>query len=79
MLPEVIKARIKRDRTATSIAVRIPKDLVVSLKEMASLRGMGGHHDLLRTYIGEGLRHDEARFVFNQQGGSGQDSTDPTL
>lgn len=64
MIPDRIKQRLVKDRPMTSITLRIPVDVVDSLKELAPKAGHGGYQALLKSYIGEGLRRDEARFTF---------------
>src|SRR3546814_17449307 len=44
----------------TSITLRIPQDVVDSMKAIAPVRGMSGYQTLLKSYISEGLRRDEA-------------------
>lgn len=48
----------------TSITLRIPADVVESMKEIAPQRGFSGYQALLKSYIGEGLRRDEAQYAF---------------
>ena len=44
--------------------LRIPTDVVDSLKAIAPHKGLsGGYRTLLKAYIGEGLRRDEATFA----------------
>lgn len=50
----------------TSITLRIPVDVVESLKDVAPHKGFSGYQALLKAYIGEGLRRDEAQFTFGQ-------------
>lgn len=64
MIPEKLKARLKKDREMTTITLRIPVDVVDSLKLIAPLKGMSGYQALLKAYVGEGLRRDEAAHVF---------------
>ena len=64
MIPDLIKKRLVKDRPMTSITLRIPVDVVDSLKELAPKTGNSGYQALLKTYIGEGLRRDEAKFTF---------------
>lgn len=64
MIPEHLKKRLHEDRPMTSITLRIPVDVVESLKEIAPLKGFSGYQPLLKAYIGEGLRRDEAEYVF---------------
>jgi hypothetical protein len=40
--------------------MRIPVDVVESLKEIAPHKGYTGYQTLLKSYISEGLRKDEA-------------------
>jgi len=64
MIPEHLKKRLAKDRPMTSITLRIPVDVVESLKEIAPLKGFSGYQPLLKAYIGEGLRRDEAEYDF---------------
>ena len=61
MLTERLKKRLAKNRAVTSITLRIPVDVVESLKEIAPLRGLSGYQTLLKSYISEGLRRDEAQ------------------
>ncbi len=65
-ISEQIKARLAKDRPMTSITLRIPVDVVDSLKAIAPHKGFSGYQALLKAYIGEGLRRDEAQYVFGQ-------------
>lgn len=67
MLSDRLKNRLRKDRPMTSITMRIPMDVVDSLKEIAPHRGMTGYQTLLKSYLSEGLRRDEARFLNTQQ------------
>jgi hypothetical protein len=60
MLNERLKKRLKRDRANTTITMRIPVDVVESLKAVAPMRGFTAYQTLLKSYISEGLRRDEA-------------------
>ena len=42
--------------------MRIPTDAVESLNALASIRGLAGYQTLLKSYISDGLRRDEAQF-----------------
>jgi hypothetical protein len=64
MISDRIKTRLTQDRPMTSITLRIPVDVVESMKEIAPQRGFTGYQTLLKSYISEGLRHDEAQFTF---------------
>jgi hypothetical protein len=59
-LSEKIRGRLRKDRPMTTISIRIPEDLIEDLKEMAPLLGFSGYQSLLRSYVGEGMRRDEA-------------------
>jgi hypothetical protein len=64
MIPERLKKRLDKNRPMTSITLRIPVDVVESLKEIAPRKGFSGYQPLLKAYISEGLRRDEAEYVF---------------
>ena len=66
MLSDRLKKRLTKDRVMTSITLRIPVDVVDSLKEIAPLKGVSGYQTLLKAYISDGLRQDEARFSSSQ-------------
>jgi hypothetical protein len=65
-IPERIKTRLNKDRPMTSITLRIPVDVVESLKEIAPLRGFSGYQALLKWYVSDGLRRDEERYTIGQ-------------
>jgi hypothetical protein len=60
MLNDTLKKRLAKDRPVTSITLRIPVDVVDSLKAIAPHKGFSGYQTLLKSYISEGLRRDEA-------------------
>jgi len=62
MLSDRLKKRLGKDRPMTSITLRIPVDVVESMKEIAPHKGFAGYQTLLKSYISEGLRQDEARY-----------------
>jgi len=62
MISERLRKRLKKDRPTTTITMRIPVDVVESLKEIAPMRGFAAYQTLLKSYISEGLRRDEAEF-----------------
>lgn len=64
MIPERIQTRLSKDRPMTTITLRIPMDAVESMKEIAPQRGFSGYQALLKSYVSEGLRRDEAQFAF---------------
>lgn len=58
MKVETLKKRLNRNRTMTSIAIRMPEDAIEDLKRVAPLLGLSGDRPLVRAYIGQGLRSD---------------------
>lgn len=62
MLTDRLKSRLVRDRATTSITLRIPVDVVEAMKAIAPQRGFSGYQALLKSYLSEGLRRDEAQF-----------------
>ena len=62
MINERLKKRLKKDRPSTTITMRIPTDVVDSLKAVAPMRGFTAYQTLLKSYISEGLRRDEVQF-----------------
>jgi len=60
MLTERTRTRLDKQRPMTTITLRIPVDVVASMKEIAPHKGFSGYQTLLKTYISEGLRRDEA-------------------
>jgi hypothetical protein len=67
MSSERLKSRLKKDRAMTSITLRIPVDVVESMKAFAPQRGFTGYQTLLKAYLSEGLRRDEAQFAASSQ------------
>lgn len=67
MISDTLKKRLTKDRPMTSITLRIPVDVVNSLKAIAPYKGFSGYQALLKAYIGEGLRRDEAQFTFSKE------------
>jgi hypothetical protein len=63
---ERIKHRMRKDRKMTTISIRMPEDVIDDLKEIAPSLGFSGYQPLIRAYIGEGLRRDEARLGNSQ-------------
>ncbi len=53
--------RSQRVRPKTTVSIRMPEDIVEDLTEMAPVWGCGSYEALIRLYIGEGLRRDEAK------------------
>lgn len=67
-IPDRIKTRLTKDRPMTTITLRIPIDVVESLKEIAPLKGFSGYQALLKWYVSDGLRRDEERYAFGPTG-----------
>jgi len=67
MIPEPLKQRLRKERPMTSITLRIPVDVVESMKAIAPHRGFSGYQALMKSYIGEGLRRDEAQLNFSKE------------
>jgi hypothetical protein len=63
---ERLQQRLKKDRLMTVISIRIPEDVIEDLKEIAPSLGFGGYQPLIRAYIGQGLRKDQARMENSQ-------------
>ena len=61
MITERLRKRLKKDRPTTTIRMRIPIDVLNSLKAVAPTRGFSEYQTLLKNYISDGLRRDEAR------------------
>ena len=64
MIPDKLKKRLSTPRELTSITIRMPVDIVESLKEIAPRRGFSGYQALLKFYISEALRRDEVTYSF---------------
>lgn len=64
MISDILKKRLAKNRPMTSITLRIPVDVVDSLKAIAPYKGFSGYQGLLKAYISEGLRRDEADHAF---------------
>ena len=67
MISNTIKERLTKNRAMTSITLRIPVDVVESMKAIAPRKGLSGYQALLKAYVSEGLRHDEAQFLFSKE------------
>lgn len=67
MISNPIKQRLTKDRPMISITLRIPADVVESMKTIAPQRGFSGYQALLKSYLSEGLRRDEAQFTLSKE------------
>jgi hypothetical protein len=61
-----MRERLHKDRRMTVISFRIPDDVIEELKEIAPSLGFSGYQPLIRAYIGQGLRKDQARLENSQ-------------
>jgi hypothetical protein len=66
-ISESLQKRLAKNRPMTSITVRVPVDVVESMKAIAPKLGLAGYQTLLKSYLSEGLRRDEARFNLHSQ------------
>ena len=66
-ISDTVKSRLSKERPMTSITLRIPVDVVASMKAIAPQRGMTGYQTLLKSYLSEGLRRDEALFAQSER------------
>lgn len=64
MIPDKLKARLAKNRPMISITLRVPEDVVESLKTIAPHKGYSGYQALLKAYVGDGLRRDEAVYLY---------------
>jgi hypothetical protein len=64
-ISDTLKTRLTKERPMTSITLRIPVDVVESMKAIAPKRGFAGYQTLLKLYLSDGLRKDEAQFMFD--------------
>jgi hypothetical protein len=58
--------KVQKMSKMTTITMRIPVDVVESLKQIAPHKGFTGYQTLLKSYISEGLRRNEAEFSATQ-------------
>jgi hypothetical protein len=63
---ERLRKRLTKDRQMISISIRMPEDVIDDLKEIAPALGFSGYQPLIRAYIGQGLRRDQARLEQSQ-------------
>ena len=63
MISESLKKQLKPNRPVTSITLRIPVDAVESMKAIAPRKGFSGYQTLLKSYVSDGLRRDEALYA----------------
>lgn len=63
MLSERLKKRLTRNRSMTTITLRIPVDALESIQEISHKKGFSEYQTLLKSYISDGLRRDEAQYA----------------
>jgi hypothetical protein len=63
---ERMRQRLRKDRPMAVISLRMPEDVIEELKEIAPTLGFSGYQPLIRAYIGQGLRKDQARLENSQ-------------
>jgi hypothetical protein len=63
---ERLRQRLDKNRQMTSISIRMPEDVIEDLKEIAPALGFSGYQPLIRAYIGQGLRKDQAQMEHSQ-------------
>jgi hypothetical protein len=61
-----MRQRLRKDRPMSVISLRIPEDVIEELKEIAPMLGFSGYQPLIRVYIGQGMRRDQARLENSQ-------------
>ena len=69
MISDRLKTRLQKNRPMISTTVRIPKNVVESLKRIAPHKGFARYQALLKAYVGQGLQYDEALHVFGPAAG----------
>ncbi len=57
-----LKKRLQKNRPASTIRLKIPKDVLHDLQRIAPRLGFSHYEALIRAYIGQGLRADLERF-----------------
>ena len=51
----------------TSVTLRVPVDVVESMKTISPQRGFSGYQTLLKAYLSDAQRRDEAQFAAASQ------------
>lgn len=67
MLTDRLKKRLVKDRPQTTVTIRMPIDVVDAMKEIAPRKGFSGYQTLLKSYVSEGLRRDEAMLSLGKE------------
>jgi hypothetical protein len=63
MLSDRLKNRLTRERPMVAVNLQLPADVVQSMQAIAPLHGFSDYQTLLKSYISEGLRRDEAQYA----------------
>ena len=63
---ERLQNRLKKKRQMATISIRMPEDVIEDLKEVAPTLGFSGYQPLIRAYVGQGLRRDQANLENSQ-------------
>nr|VFK27901.1 MAG: hypothetical protein BECKMB1821G_GA0114241_103127 [Candidatus Kentron sp. MB]VFK31791.1 MAG: hypothetical protein BECKMB1821I_GA0114274_10278 [Candidatus Kentron sp. MB]VFK75565.1 MAG: hypothetical protein BECKMB1821H_GA0114242_10268 [Candidatus Kentron sp. MB] len=79
MINERIKKRLVKDRFMTSVTFDMPKDVLDDLEDMALCLGFSEHQSLIRSYISEGMRHDEEKIYFASKGKDAASLEEPAI
>lgn len=56
-----LRKRLQKNRPASTISLKIPKDVLHDLQRIAPRLGFSNYQALMRAYIGQGLRADLER------------------
>jgi hypothetical protein len=65
MINKQLKMRLKKDRPSMTITMRVPADIVDSLRAVAPLRGFTAYQTLLKSNISEGLRRERSSVQYH--------------
>ena len=65
MIASPLKAKLQKYRPMRTITFRILQDAVASLTNIAPHKGLSGYQALLKSYVSECLRRDEAVYRFD--------------
>ncbi len=49
---------LDNDRPKRAVTIEMPADVVEDLERVAASKGMSGHHELIRYYVGRALKED---------------------
>ena len=67
MISDTLNTRLTKDSPMTSITLRIPVDVVESMKTIAPCKGFSDYQALLKSCLSDSLRRDEAQFAFSKE------------